>query len=86
MACGRGYGGLHQVGFIRSPRADRRSGVGVCGLNLRAVVGSGVVFHLGALRSGARKVEAMDMAIEVSVWVRVGVVFVGCWAALELHE
>ncbi len=27
------------------------------------------------------KVEAMDMAIEVSVWARVGVVFVGCWGS-----
>ena len=58
--------------------------MGVRGLDLRAVVGSGVMFHLGALRSGVRKFEAMDMAIEVSVWVRVGVVFVGCWGSTGL--
>ncbi len=55
--------------------------MGVRGLDLRAVVGSGVMLHLGALRSGVRKVEAMDMAIEVSVWVWVDVVFVGCWGS-----
>ena len=48
-------------------------------MDLRAVVGSRVVFHLSALRSGVRKVEAMDMALKVRVRVRVCVVFVGCW-------
>ncbi len=32
--------------------------MGVRGVDLRVVVGSGVVFHLGPLRSGVRKVEA----------------------------
>ena len=54
----------------------------VRGVDLRAVVGSGVVFHLGALRSRVRKVEAMNVAIKVSVWVRVCVVFVWYWGSV----
>ena len=50
------------------------------GVDLRAGVGRGVVFHLGALRSSVRKVETMDIAVKVSVGVRVCcVVFIGCW-------
>ena len=50
-------------------------------MDLRVVVGRGVVFHLGAKRSSVRKVETMDVAIEVRVWVRVCVVFVWYWGS-----
>ena len=51
-------------------------------MELCVVVGGGVVFHLGAKRSSVRKVEAMDVAIEVRVWVRVCVVFVWYWGSV----
>ncbi len=54
----------------------------VRGVDLRGDVSRGVVFHLSALRSSVREVEAMDIAVEVSVWVRVCVVFVGCWGSI----
>ncbi len=52
------------------------------GVDLRAGVGRGVVFHLGALRSSVRKVETMDIAVKVRVGVRVCVVFIGCWGSV----
>jgi hypothetical protein len=49
------------------------------GVDLRLGVRRGAVFHLGALRSGVREVEAMNVAVIVSVGIRVCVVFFGCW-------
>ncbi len=49
------------------------------GVDVRVGVGRGAVLHLGALQSGVREVEAMDVAVKVSVGVRVSVVFFGCW-------
>ena len=54
----------------------------VRGVDLRSGVIRGVVFHLSALRSRVREVEAMDIAVKVSVWVGVCVVFVGCWGRI----
>ena len=54
----------------------------VRGVDLRGGVRRGVVFHSSALRFSVREVEAMDVAVEVSVWVRVCVVFVGCWGSI----
>ncbi len=53
----------------------------VRGVDLRGGVSRGVMFHPGALRSSVPEVEAMDVAVEVCVWVRVCVVFVGCWGS-----
>ena len=53
----------------------------VRGVDLRGGVSRRVVSHPSALRSSVREVEAMDVAVEVSVWVGVCVVFVGCWGS-----
>ncbi len=41
------------------------------GVDLRGGIRRGVVYHSSALRSSVREVEAMDVAVEVGVWVRV---------------